>query len=112
MHVNDGETKQYSPLVVFFFFFFFFFLSSWSPLLTAAGPKMQQLNRPTLGKDCSLELSTLKTQGNAVKQTACRWSWQYRRTRLQSCSTVGLRLPSYANSSRLPTKIPWDCCPG
>jgi len=67
--------------------------------------------RPTLGKACSLELSTLVTRGNAVKQTACRWGWQYRRARLQSRSTVGLRPPSYANSDRLPTKTPWDRCP-
>jgi len=54
-------------------FFFFFFVQSEAP-----SDSLDSLTgRPTLGKACSLELSTLMTQGNAVKQTTCCWSWQY-----------------------------------
>jgi len=38
---------------------------------------MQQLNCPTLGKACSLELSALMTRGNAVKQTTGRSAQHY-----------------------------------
>jgi len=93
----------------FFFFFFFFFCRVEAP----SDSRSNLTVCPTLGKACSLELSTLVTRGNAVKQTSRRWGWQYRRVpRLQSRGTVGLQPPSYANSDHLPTKTPRDRCPG
>ena len=72
MSVNVNETKQYGVLVVFSFFFFFFV-----QLEAPSDSPDSLMGHPTLGEACSLELSTLVMQGNAVKQTTCCWSWQY-----------------------------------
>ena len=80
-----------SRMVGLWFFFFFVQLETPSD---RSGAKLHGVC-PTLGKVCSLELSALMTQGNAVRQTTCCWSWQYRPIPgLQSCGTVGLDLPS------------------
>jgi len=55
---------------LYFFFFFFFFCRVEAP----SDSQSSLTIRPTLGKACSLELSTLVTRGNAVKQTAGCWS--------------------------------------
>jgi len=48
--------------------FFFFFCRVEAP----SDSRSSLTIRPTLGKACSLELSTLVTRGNAVKQTTGR----------------------------------------
>jgi len=75
--MGNSKTKQYGGVVLFFcFFFLFFFVQSESP---SDRPRAALHGfHPTLGKDCSLELSALMMQGNAIRQTTCCWSWQYR----------------------------------